>query len=353
MKRVRSIAGAVVALGVVVAVVAAVTTQGGGAGAQTNGDKNGAHLSSASVERRDLADRETVSGTLGYGDAVDLPSAANGTITAEAAEGSIVDRGQTLYEVDGVPIPLFFGARPFWRALSVNTEGEDVRELEANLVALGYGSGLTVDTKFTSATTRAVKKWQKAIGHDDTGIVQPGDVVVWPSKVRVAQHKVDVGDRAGNAVVSVTGTSQIVSVRLDVSKRSYVRAGDMVQVELPDGTKVGGRIYSVGRVATVDSGGDNSDTTPKIDVVVALDSTSGLDGVDQMPVDVYITRDTAKNVLAVPVRALLTLAEGGEAVEVVHGSTTQLVAVDTGTFADGWVEIDGNVKVGDRVVVAE
>jgi hypothetical protein len=46
-------------------------------------------------------------------------------------------------------------------------------------------------------------------------------------------------------------------------------------------------------------------------------------------------------VLAVPINALLTLAEGGDAVEVVEGGSRRLVGVQTGLFSSTMVEISG------------
>ena len=46
--------------------------------------------------------------------------------------------------------------------------------------------------------------------------------------------------------------------------------------------------------------------------------------------------------LTVPVAALLALAEGGYGVEVVDGSTSHYVAVETGLFAGGRVEVSGD-----------
>ena len=52
------------------------------------------------------------------------------------------------------------------------------------------------------------------------------------------------------------------------------------------------------------------------------------------------------------VAALLALAEGGYGVQVVDGSTTRIVAVRTGLFADGKVEISGNgLRAGMKVAV--
>jgi hypothetical protein len=62
---------------------------------------------------------------------------------------------------------------------------------------------------------------------------------------------------------------------------------------------------------------------------------------DKAPVDVrYVVREH-RDVLTVPVSALLALAEGGYGLEVVEGGTSRVVAVETGLFADGRVEVRG------------
>jgi len=48
-----------------------------------------------------------------------------------------------------------------------------------------------------------------------------------------------------------------------------------------------------------------------------------------------------KDVLTVPIAALVALAEGGYGVEVVDGSTSHYVRVETGLFASGRVEVSG------------
>jgi multidrug efflux system membrane fusion protein len=67
---------------------------------------------------------------------------------------------------------------------------------------------------------------------------------------------------------------------------------------------------------------------------------------------VAFTAGERPDVLAVPVPALLALAEGGYGVQVVEGDTTRTVAVETGLFADGKVEITGNgLQAGLKVAV--
>ena len=61
-------------------------------------------------------------------------------------------------------------------------EGTDVRQLERNLVALGHDpdGDIEVDDEYDWATTAAVRDWQEALGLDETGALEPGQVVFLP-----------------------------------------------------------------------------------------------------------------------------------------------------------------------------
>jgi peptidoglycan hydrolase-like protein with peptidoglycan-binding domain len=310
----------------------------------------------ATVAARDLRAQEQVQGTLGYGDARAVTNQRQGTITWLPAEGAVVRRGQTLYRVDGRPVQLFSGRLPAWRELSVGVDdGPDVRQLERNLVALGYDPNrvITVDDHFTSATAAAVERWQEAVGLDQTGAVKPGDAVWQPGAVRVGELKAAVGDaaRPGSPILEVTATARQVTIDLDASRQPYVHAGDPVDIELPGGATTTGRVASVGKVATA-AGDPTSDSSPTVEVVVSLDKPKATGSLDQAPVDAFITTEVREDVLAVPVNALLALAEGGYAVEVERDGRRELVGVELGLFADGMVEVKGSgLRAGDRVVV--
>jgi peptidoglycan hydrolase-like protein with peptidoglycan-binding domain len=315
------------------------------------GDSPSSGGPTATVERRDLIDRESVSGTLGYGDTHKLMSPRRGTLTALPAEGTVIEQGQSLFEIDGHGVPLFYGAIPMYRTLQSGVaDGADVRQLEENLDALGFGaSGFTVDDHYNSATAAAVRRWQKSLGRDQTGAVSVEDLVFSPGAVRVGKHSAEVGTSAGPgmAVYEATGTTRIASVRLEVSRQALAKAGDKARVKLPDGTTVDGTIFSVGSVATKDS--ENSPA--KIDVSVVLDDQSAAGSLTEAPVTVDLTKSTAQGVLAVPVRALLALSEGGYAVDVLHNGKHDLVPVELGSFADGYVEVKGRVAEGEKVVM--
>ena len=322
--------------------------------------KAGTTTATARVERRDLVVRESLDGELGYADERMLPSARPGTVTGLAREGSVVERGGKLYALDGRWTRLLYGTVPAWRSLHLGVaDGRDVRQLEQNLVALGYDPNrdIEIDDHFDSATAAAIKRWEKARGVRADGVVELGEFVFLPGPRRVGEHRASLGTvvQPGAEVMETSSTRQVVTVKLDATRQDLVREGDRVSVELPDGRRVDGRVTDVGRIAQTDAPSDGSDAQgqdeePYVLVTVTLDSR--VRAFDQAPVDVHVAKETKRDALALPVEALLALAGGGYAVEVVEGGVRRLVAVELGVFADGYVEISGNgIREGMRVAV--
>ncbi len=134
----------------------------------------------ASVERRDLVDRDQVDGTLGYAEAGTLVAGAAGTLTALRDPGAVVKRGESLYEVDDAPAAfLLYGALPAWRDFTPYMEdGDDIRQLERNLRALGHDpdGDMTVDDEWDWATTAAVERFQDERGLVEDGSLEQGQV---------------------------------------------------------------------------------------------------------------------------------------------------------------------------------
>lgn len=310
----------------------------------------------AEVERRDLKRTESFDGTLGYSGERTVINQAAGTITSLRDEGDVVKRGNALYRVDGVPVLLFYGETPQYRALAENvSNGTDVRQLEQNLRRLGYDTGkeMKIDREFDSATTAAVERWQEDRGLEVDGVVDFGEIVFLPGQRRIGEIRTSVGQRGppGGEVMTTTTATQQVTVNLDATKQTLVAKGDVVQVEFPDNRDVDGRITQVGKVATAEVSSDGTAGDPTIGVNIALSERSDV-LLDQAPVDVQITTDSRDNVLAVPVEALLALKGGGYALELEEGSTTRLVAVETGFFADGYVEVTGDeISEGTKIQV--
>jgi multidrug efflux system membrane fusion protein len=360
MRRRLLITGAaVVSLG---AAVAALVLAWGSAGREPAA---GAALppATAKVTRTTLVETKKVSGTLGYGDPAPISAAGTGTLTWIAPVGSTVRRGEPLFKVDERPVVALYGSLPLYRTLSDGAQGADVRQLERNLADLGY-TRFTVDDTYTSATAAAVRSWQADLGLPVTGILEPGQVVSTRQAVRIAGHTARVGDTIGGdsaegraSVLSYTGTTRRATVELEVADRTLAAKGRAVTVTVPGRRGVKGKISRVGTVVTAqdttpDAGAVPDDgATPdgtsvaasdaSVEVTVTIADQKALGALDAAPVDVDFVSSKREDVLAVPVAALLALAKGGFGVEVVEGDRTRIVAVKTGMFAAGQVEISG------------
>ena len=282
---------------------------------------------------------------------------ANSKYTSLPAVGQVIAPGQSLWSVNGQPVVLLPGVLSPWRAFTSGmSPGADVAVLNRALGQLGYGGAPGSDS-FTSATAAAIDGLQSARGMTPTGALDLGAAVFSPTPVRVTAVHPTVGDNVGGGqpVLDVTSTTPVINLALPVDQSYLVKVGDPVTANLPDGSTAPGTITGVGSVATSTSSGNGNQPSATINVTVALSHPSPAGSLDQAPVTVNITNQSADNVLAVPTTALLALAGGGYALEVVDpGGVHHLVAVTTGIFDDqsGLVQVSGaGLAEGQKVVV--
>lgn len=354
--------GAVALVGVV-----AVAAYGiGGWDMSADGAEPGA-TTTVEVARMDLVDYEDATGEVGFGPVTTLrytPPADGegggegqgggegddglGLVTWLPPVGSIVDRGGTLFRVDDRPVVLLVGDLPVYRTLRVGVTGADVHQFEENLAALGE-SGFTVDDQYTDATATAVRRWQKSLGRPQTGQVAPGEVLYASGPVRVADHRLRVGDVATGDVVGVTGTIRLATAVIDPGRMGIeVEPGSAVTLLFGDSGEVAATVRALSAPPA------NADSPPSQSAIVveAEVADQALLAEREGPVTMRFVVAERQDVLAVPVVALVALAEGGYGVQVVEGSTTRYVAVGTGLFARGYVEItSGDLRSGMTIVV--
>ena len=70
------------------------------------------------------------------------------------------------------------------------SDGTDVRQLEENLLLLGYTrKGDEIDRHWDDDTTAAVKRWQRDRGQTADGEIELGEVVFLPEAIRVTEIK--------------------------------------------------------------------------------------------------------------------------------------------------------------------
>jgi multidrug efflux system membrane fusion protein len=298
-------------------------------------------VNTTKVAQQTLKDTESQDGDLGFGTTSTVVNRVAGTITSLPNSGQELKRGNKVYGLDNKPTTLLYGALPAYRRLANGTEGTDVLQLEQNLSAMGY-DGFTVDDEYTEATAEAVEEWQEDLGLDETGVVELGSVLFAPGHIRVDSVETQEGAPIGpnQNVLTYTGTTKAVTVQLDAADQRLAKPTASVTVTLPDGKTVPGRIEKVSTVI-IPAESPDKDPETKVEVIVAVDNQKAVAAWALASVDVTFTASERKNVLTVPVAALVALREGGFGLEVTDGTSTRYVPVRTGLFAGGQVEVSG------------
>ena len=318
-------------------------------------------VNTATVEKGRLEAMVSLDGTLTYraradGSPYPVINQASGTYTQLPDVGGHVGCGDVLYRVSEHPVLLLCGAVPAYRDLHVGDVGADVQQLNQNLHIDPSGDA------FTSSTQQALEVLQHDKGLVVTGALAVADAVFVPEPLRIANLTAVVGGPAQPGVQALSATSDTltVQVQLEPSQQGDVHQGDPARITLPGNRSVTGKVDRVGRVAQLpaaptDNAAQKSDARDAtIPAYISLDDPATAGGLDRAPVRVEITTTGVENALSVPVTAVVGKADGGYAVEVVRdGGRRELVPVKLGLFdtAGGRVEVTGDLREGDRVIV--
>ncbi len=310
----------------------------------------------ATVQRQTLTSQTDLSATLGDSGSYTVSNEGTGTITGLPAVGHVVRRGKVLYRLSGAPVVLLYGPAPSYRSLSEGMSGPDVRELNQNLIALGYASraALVPLREFSANTAYYLEEYQAAVGiAAPTGSLVLGQAVFLPTEAKITALETGVALGAaatpGEALMTASSDTPVATIDLDTSQEGEIKLGDHVGITLPDGSSTPGVVTSVGKVATTNAAG-----TTYVTVLVSLRHPKAAGGLSQAPVTVTVTTGAVNNVLVVPVDALQARAGGGYAVEVIGPHGHHLVPVTVGIFDDaaGKVQVSGSgLAAGQRVVV--
>ncbi len=286
----------------------------------------------------------------------DIVSRIDGLVGDQAPAGTEVEHGTLLFTIDSVPVVAVgqqqIAADPVLTELASSTFTD--LELEAALAAEGHDPDLamTVDGVITDASIAAINRWQDAAGLPVTGVAAPayyqpvtgGQTVdaALPGAIPVES------DISAQRPVLTTSTSELrVEVSVGVADADEFSEGQSVTITLADENQVPGNVVDVGPVTRANQQADPA-VTVTIEVIADAD-TELVEG----NVTVTTISEAIEGALTVPTRGLVSLAEGGFAVEVVNADgTTGLVAVEIGAFDDGYVEVtEGNISVGAEIVV--
>jgi Putative peptidoglycan binding domain len=384
-----------VAVGVVVALVlagagaalAAGVFGKSGRGGSGSSASSGYRTSTATVTRRSLSSQSVVDAVLGMAGtwSVVVPQSSStsassaggsGTFTWLPRVGRAVYQGQRIYDVSGTPVVLLYGRVPSYRDLSEGLTGADVRQLNKDLVKLGYATAAALGPRpgwnyYSAETAYAIGQLQARLGLASTGTLSLGEAVFLPGPALITGWGTTtvVGAPAtpGTVVLTASSTTPVVTIDLDAAQQSEVKAGDPVSITLPDGSITPGVVSQISRVASSSSssgsssgGGSSSNssdgspgTGATITVLATMNHPKAAGRLNQAPVTVTITTGSVPGALTVPVDALLAQTGGRYAVEVTGPGGHHLVRVTPGLFDDaaGLVQVTGNLNPGQHVVV--
>lgn len=286
----------------------------------------------------------------------DLASESFGgrTLTALPDVGTDVAQGQALFSVDGRPVVLLTGQTPMYRPLREGISGDDVRQLQRDLVSLGSDPTLTVDGSYGATTAAAVKAWQTSLGLTASGAILHGEVVFLPDAVTVSAVNAVAGQAysSSQTILEVVPQTPSVTIDLDPSLQSAVKVGDSLDLALPTGGSASATIAAIASVAAVQAGPGAGSGQLAIRVTATPTQPGSLAHLDGATVTTSLTTATADNVLAVPVDSLVALAGGGYGVEIDDAGARRYVAVTPGLYADTLVAISGNGLAPGMNVVA-
>jgi peptidoglycan hydrolase-like protein with peptidoglycan-binding domain len=331
--------------------------------------------------------------------------------------GSTITEGKALLEITGRPVIGLAGVLPMYRTLSPGSKGPDVLQLEQTLDRLGLDPG-TVDDEYDTDTSQAVERLYEKAGYDapepderltqavdqakkqvdaaknqvrqakaqlkqakdakakDTSVQQgavddaednlaeaqqaqneaefkagtplPVSEIVYVKTLprRVDDVKVERGGTVNGVVMSASGASLVVTVKVDAETAQRLKAGMAATLDLGEGTAVAAKVRRITKNGN------------QYDVVVAPNALTASQLALLRDANVRVTipvKSTGGKVLAVPVAALSSGADGGSRVEVLRNGKTELVPVTVGLSADGYAQVtpvgDAGLSEGDQVVV--
>lgn len=287
-------------------------------------------------------------GELIFADQREIGAAGNGTLTDLADLGQQAEASTVLFEVDGEPTIALVGDVPAWRAMRIDDVGDDVAQLEANLVALGYDPAgeLTVDDTFTEFTSVVVERWQEDLGLGVTGSVALGSVVFVPDSSRVTSVGATVGQSLGApgaSVLSVSSSDRRLSFMVEAADLDTIAVGTEISARLPDRSTVNATVIEL--APTGDGLWTATAEMAPVDEGVVLP-----DG-EAIPVTVTWTEVVASEVTTVRANALTRLDNGSYVLEVVDADdSTRFVPVGIGASTGSTVEVITDLPPGTVVV---
>ncbi|MDR1152205.1 MAG: hypothetical protein LBK72_06990, partial [Bifidobacteriaceae bacterium] len=188
----RRIPRAAIVIAIVIALLAALAVTAVAVGRHLASTKKEAdtEVRTAPIERTSLSAGMVLTGTLGYGDPVDL-GGAGGVVTKLPEAGATVEAGTVLMEVDGRPVFVATGPMPLWREVKPGLVGPDVAALREALAGLGIDAGTPGNATYDGALSAGIAELYSRAGYEP-----PAALAASGEAYQTAQDGVKSAERA-------------------------------------------------------------------------------------------------------------------------------------------------------------
>jgi hypothetical protein len=162
-------------------------------------------LTTVSIKKGDLENKEEYNGTLQQTDKKVLKTATAGVVTYLPNEGAVISFGEILFAIDNKPAILLEGETPFYRSLDMNSDsGKDIEQLENALVFLGYATNDFVpDQTFDQTTSDMLKNLFTDYGIETKSEITPEEQIAIKSKEDQIESIQDTIDSGGTTLAEV------------------------------------------------------------------------------------------------------------------------------------------------------
>jgi hypothetical protein len=263
---------------------------------------------------------------------------------------------QRLLFVSGKPVFAFVSATPLWKNLSTSlasgAQRVNVATLQKALKEQGYYKK-AINGRFTSATKKALKRWQKANGLSATGVVDVTRFVWMPTGSVLTAWNVSLGSHvsSGTALASVVSPSRLsASALISQADIADLKVGQKAQMTIDgyDSDAFTGRITFISSEPASSSA---SSSSTQYAITVTSDdlpelAKSGMTGT----LDIVI--EQAADVLMVPTTAV-SGSSSTSFVRVMQDGKPVFRQVQTGMATSSYTEVTSGLAVGETVVTGQ
>jgi len=162
-------------------------------------------LTTVSIKKGDLENKEEYNGTLQQTDKKVLKTATAGVVTYLPDEGAVISFGEILFAIDNKPAILLEGETPFYRSLDMNSDpGKDIEQLENALVFLGYAADDFVpDQTFDQETSDMLNNLFTDYGIETKSEITPEEQIAIKNKEDQIETIRDTIDSGGTTLAEV------------------------------------------------------------------------------------------------------------------------------------------------------